>query len=97
MTKITEKDALLRLTSLCARGEHCAHEMREKMRRWELTDDEQARVMEYLTDRKFVDDERYARAFVADKIKYGKWKPAQDRAGSLAEADRRRYTPHGAR
>ncbi len=73
MTKITEKDALLRLTSLCARGEHCAHEMREKMRRWELTDDEQARVMEYLTDRKFVDDERYARAFVADKIKYGKW------------------------
>lgn len=40
MTKITEKDALLRLTSLCARGEHCAHEMREKMRRWELTDDE---------------------------------------------------------
>lgn len=73
MNKITEKEALLRLTSLCARGEHCEYEMREKMRRWELADDEQARVMQYLTNGKFVDDERYARAFVADKVKYGKW------------------------
>lgn len=73
MARISEREALLRLTGLCARGEHCAHEMREKMRRWELDADEQARVMEYLTKGKFVDDERYARAFVADKIRYGKW------------------------
>ena len=29
--------------------------------------------MEYLRKAKFVDDERYARAFVKDKIKYNKW------------------------
>lgn len=70
---MTEKEAIQRLSALCARGEHCSHEMMEKMRRWELTPEEQARVMEYLVGSKFVDDERYARAFVADKIKYGKW------------------------
>ena len=31
------------------------------------------RVMEYLRNAKFVDDERYARAFVNDKIRYNKW------------------------
>lgn len=70
---MTEKEAMQRLSALCARGEHCSHEMMEKMRRWELTPEEQARVMEYLVGGRFVDDERYARAFVADKIKYGKW------------------------
>lgn len=70
---MTEKEAMQRLSALCARGEHCSHEMMEKMRRWELAPEEQARVMEWLVKAEFVDDERYARAFVADKIRYGRW------------------------
>ena len=73
MKKITEKEALLRLSSLCSQAEHCAYEMTEKMARWELSDEEQARVMEYLVSNKFVDDERFARVFVLDKIRYNKW------------------------
>lgn len=73
MAKITEKEALLRLSSLCSQAEHCTYEMTEKMRRWELTDEEQARVVARLVADRYVDDERYARAFVADKIRYNKW------------------------
>ena len=73
MKEITEKEALLRLSALCAQGEHCQWEMLEKMRRWELADDAQARVMERLVKERYVDDERYARAFVLDKIRYNKW------------------------
>lgn len=73
MKDITEKDALLRLSALCSQAEHCSYEMTEKMRRWGMADTAVARVMEYLTEHKFVDDERYARAFVKDKIKYNKW------------------------
>lgn len=69
----TENDAYLTLAALCAQAEHCQYEMQEKMRRWELPEDAQARVMQRLVKERYVDDERYARAFVKDKIRYNKW------------------------
>ena len=69
----TENDAYLTLAALCAQAEHCQYEMLEKMRRWELPDEAQARVMAKLIKERYVDDERYARAFVKDKIRYNKW------------------------
>lgn len=69
----TEQDAYITLAALCAQAEHCQWEMTEKMRRWELSDEAQARVMERLTRERYVDDERYARAFVNDKVRYNKW------------------------
>ncbi len=73
MKEITEQEAYLRLTALCAQAEHCQHEMLEKMKKWELADEAQAHVMERLIKERYVDDERYARAFVMDKIRYNKW------------------------
>lgn len=73
MTQKTEQEAYLALAALCAQAEHCQWEMLEKMRRWELSDEAQARVMERLVKERYVDDERYARAFVKDKIHYNKW------------------------
>ena len=73
MKEVTEQGAYLQLASLCARSEHCQHEMLEKMRRWEMTDEAQARVMARLVGEHYVDDERFARAFVNDKIRYNKW------------------------
>lgn len=73
MKEMSEQEALLRLTSLCSTAEHCSHEMLEKMRRWEIDEDTQARIMEYLVKEKYIDDERYARFFAKDKIRYNKW------------------------
>ena len=61
------------MAALCAQAEHCQWEMLEKMRRWELPEEEQARVMQRLVSERYVDDERYARAFVKDKVRYNKW------------------------
>ena len=47
--------------------------MLEKMKRWELSEEAQARVMAQLIEERYVDDRRYARAFVKDKICYNKW------------------------
>ena len=69
----TEEEAFLQLASLCANAEHCQYEMLEKMKRWELSDEAQARVMARLIEERYVDDRRYARAFVKDKIRYNKW------------------------
>jgi regulatory protein len=73
MRQKTEQDAYLTLAALCAQGEHCQWEMLEKMRRWEMDEAAQARVMERLVKERYVDDERYARAFVKDKVRYNKW------------------------
>jgi regulatory protein len=70
---MTEQEAYLKLAALCANAEHCQHEMLEKMRKWEVPEAVQARVMARLVKERYVDDERYARAFVKDKIRYNKW------------------------
>lgn len=70
---MTEEQVLNKLTTLCARGEHCQQEMLDKMRKWEIEEDVQARVMEYLLKEKFIDEERYTRMFVEEKIKFNKW------------------------
>ena len=69
----TEEEAFLQLAALCANAEHCQYEMLEKMKRWVLSDEAQARVMAQLIEERYVDDRRYARAFVKDKIRYNKW------------------------
>ncbi|MBO7539352.1 MAG: RecX family transcriptional regulator [Prevotella sp.] len=71
--EMTEQEAFLQLASLCANAEHCQYEMLEKMRKWELSEAVQAKVMARLVKERYVDDERYARAFVKDKIRYNKW------------------------
>ena len=73
MKQKTENDAYLTLAALCAQAEHCQWEMLDKMRRWELPEEAQARVMQKLISERYIDDERYTRAFVKDKIRYNKW------------------------
>lgn len=74
MTKeLTEEQLFNKLSALCARAEHCRQEMAEKMRRWQVPADVQERVINRLIDGRFIDDERYCRAFVHDKLQYAKW------------------------
>ena len=73
MKPLTEKEVVRKLTALCARSEHCAHEMREKMRRWEVEEGTQERVIDYLQEHQYIDEERFCRAFVNDKLTYNRW------------------------
>lgn len=70
---MTEQQILFKLTALCAGSEHCSYEITEKMRKWDVDDETQVRVMAYLTRERYVDDERYCRFFVRDKIRFNKW------------------------
>ena len=73
MKQKTEQEAYLTLATLCAQAEHCQWEMVEKMRKWEIPEEAQARIMERLVKERYVDDERFARAFAKDKVRYNKW------------------------
>ena len=71
--EMTEQEAYLQLAAICAQAEHCEQEMRDKMKRWELDETVQNRIVDRLTKERYIDHERYARAFVKDKIRYNKW------------------------
>ena len=70
---ITEQEAFLQLAALCAQAEHCEQEMRDKLKRWELDTPAADRIIARLQKERYIDDARYARAFVKDKIRYNKW------------------------
>ena len=71
--EMTEQEAYQQLAALCAQAEHCQQEMRDKMKRWELDETVQSRIISRLVKERYIDDERYARAFAKDKIRYNKW------------------------
>ena len=71
--EMTEQEAFLQLAALCAQAEHCEQEMRDKLKRWGIDESAQDRIIERLIRERYIDNERYARAFVKDKIRYNKW------------------------
>ncbi len=70
---VSPQKALERLETLCMRAERCTGEMREKMRQWGLSAAEADKIIKRLTYTRFVDDRRFAAAYVRDKIKLARW------------------------
>lgn len=70
---LTPEAAQIRAEELCARAEHCSHEIKEKLLRWGIFPDEAERIVEQMIRTKFIDDARYARAFVRDKVEFSGW------------------------
>ena len=73
MTEITEDDALGRMMAYCASAEHCRAEVVEKMQRWGLPYDAVDRIVKRLEQERYIDEERYCRAFIRDKYLFAKW------------------------
>lgn len=70
---IAPEKALIRCEELCARAERCEHELREKMRAWRIDSRDIDAIINSLTTRRFLDDSRFARAFVRDKYRFARW------------------------
>lgn len=71
--KLTETRALNRIASYCSKAERCEYDVLKKLRAWELTDEEIARIMKRLREEKYVDNARFARSFINDKLRFNKW------------------------
>lgn len=70
---IAPEKALIRCEELCARAERCEHELREKMRAWRIDSRDIDAIINSLVTRRFLDDSRFARAFVRDKYRFARW------------------------
>lgn len=65
--------ALAKMMDVCSRSEKCTRDVRDKLRRWELTESQITTIILQLTEQKFIDDNRYAGAFVRDKSQFNRW------------------------
>ncbi len=73
LKKLSEEQALSRLAAQCARAEYCLADMRQKMQSWELPDGAEERILNQLVKEGYVDEQRFAQAFVRDKFRYNHW------------------------
>ncbi len=71
--EMTEAEALTRAAAFCSTTEHCRAEVHDKLMRWEMKPDAAERILQYLEKERFLDDERYCRAYVRDKYRFAKW------------------------
>ena len=97
----TPEQALAALMRLCARAEKSQEDARRLMRGWGLAERDAEGVLAKLVRDRFIDDARYAGAFVREKLRLSGWgeykiRPALQRKridrelidAALAEADR---------
>ncbi len=73
MKPFTEESALLWATGRCAQRECCRQEIAKKLRDGGLEGDIIERLLDRLVDENYIDETRYARAFVHDKLEYDHW------------------------
>ena len=71
--KIAEAAALSRLANLCAKAEYCVSDIRQKMARWDLPEGAEDRIVHRLLNERYIDEQRYACAFVRSKFRFNRW------------------------
>lgn len=77
MMKITESQALNRIAGYCSKAERCESDICKKLISWELTDDAIKRILDQLKKERYLDNERFCRSFINDKLKFNKWGKAK--------------------
>ncbi|MDR3706477.1 MAG: regulatory protein RecX [Paludibacteraceae bacterium] len=70
---ITYEQGLHRTAALCTASEKCTADIRQKLQDWGADEADTARIIAYLIKEKFLDDTRFCRAFVKDKLRFNKW------------------------
>lgn len=73
MKELSEEEALYKAAAYCSVAEHCLAEVVEKLMQWGVPAEGRERIMKRLVAEKYIDENRYCRAFIHDKLHYNKW------------------------
>ncbi len=82
---ISPENAQAHLEDLCARSEQCTFDLRQKLLRWGIRTSDSDHIIDALIDARFVDDARFARAYVIDKFRFNAWGRHKIRTGLYAK------------
>lgn len=67
------KTALNKAMAQCSHREYCVREIREKLNSWSVGTTDIDIIISTLITENFLNEERFANAFVKDKFNYNKW------------------------
>lgn len=67
------EQGLQRAAALCCQSEHCVADITEKLLRWGVSREDSDRIIDRLIDEKYIDESRYALAYVRDKVRFSHW------------------------
>ena len=70
---LTLGEALNKAAAYCTLCERCISEVNTKLTAWGVPHGEQEKIIARLIEEKFIDEERYCRAFVNDKVRFNRW------------------------
>jgi regulatory protein len=65
--------SLNKAMALCSSREYCCEDIRNKLTLWGVDNNDSEKILEILLKENFINETRYAAAFVRDKFKYNKW------------------------
>jgi len=66
-------EAKAKLEALCAYQERCSYELEQKMRTWGIDSENQSVLLAHLISNNFLNEERFAEAFVSGKVNIKRW------------------------
>ena len=70
---LTSDQVLDKMAKFCAYQERCVKDVRDKLKTFDIPEEEKTKILDYLLDNRFVNDERYAKAFVRGKVNQSGW------------------------
>lgn len=105
MKQLSEQEVLHRSAAYCSAAERCIQDVIKKAEPFGLAPEANERIITRLLKEKFIDESRYARSFVNDKMQFNKWGrikidyelrckgiPQEIRKEALNEIDETRYS-----
>lgn len=70
---MTADEILYKLAARCSTSEQCLSDIEAKLSRYDLTEEERTHILRHLIEERYIDNRRYAEAFVRDKYRFNKW------------------------
>ena len=70
---LTPDQVLDKMAKYCAYQERCVKDVRDKLKTFDIPKEEKTKILDYLLDNRFVNDERFAKSFVRGKVNQSGW------------------------
>jgi regulatory protein len=70
---IFEEQAFIRMARLCSQKEYCSFDISQKLYRMNLVTEEIDNIVNRLIKDNYLNDERFVRSYIGDKLKINKW------------------------
>jgi regulatory protein len=71
--QLSKNEVLSIITGYCSREERCCEDVVSKLKAYNLPQNDIDEILEFLAKEKYLDELRYATAFVSDKFRFNKW------------------------